>query len=270
MNFSDLIAAIAAVIALASLVYARRSATSSADSARAAARSAQADEIAAIQQAKNESDTGRVRVYVSLEAPRRWVLNYCGKEVSDLSPARFRSKIDFERNMLETSVRGIVVNEDNRTVVLGDSWACKGGSTPLWPESLPEPMKDHRGVRIPPGGVVIFESSIGAWTEVWRELWADDDLERLWSHGPSTSLYVWAAEEGDGPGYSTNERKQPASGWEIRIGIYDYALQPEPRDDLDSLIWRSRGRPSFIVTRFPFEPTPRTIHDLTNPDGHRS
>jgi hypothetical protein len=269
VNTSNLIAVLGAIIAVASLVYAHRSAAaaeqsarSSDDSAQAAIRSAHADEVAALEQVRSGTDSGRVKVYVSLENPQRWALDYYGKEIHDLSPFEFSSRGHFEGNRLETTVRGILVNEDVRTVVVGDRWACKGGSTSLWPEPIPEPMRDHRGVRIPPGSAVIFESSIGEWTEGWRKLWVENDLERLWSHGPSTSLHVWAAQEGDWLDYATDEHGHPASGLEIRIGVYDWAFEPRPKGDPDSLIWNVRGRPSFIVTRSPYRPAPRNVHEL--------
>lgn len=270
---SDVIALIAAAIAVASLLYARRSAMAAvhsakaaADSANAAARSADADELAAVQQARTEADSGRVKVYVSLERPQNWKLTYLGKEICDQHVFEFVDQADFEGNWLEAPVRGILVNEDARTIVVDDRWACVGGSTPLWPEPVPEPLADHRGVRVPPGGVVIFETTIGAWTERWRELWAQNNLEELWSRGPETSLRVWAAQEGDGGDYAAEERHSPPSGWEIRIGVYDWALQPMPKDDPGTLTWSLRGRPSFIVTRSPYRPTPQSIHELIRSD----
>ena len=53
-------------------------AQSSADSAQAAMRSADADELAALRQARNDTDSGRVKVYVSLGESQRWMLEYYG------------------------------------------------------------------------------------------------------------------------------------------------------------------------------------------------
>ncbi|MFI6742117.1 hypothetical protein ACIBI9_55215 [Nonomuraea sp. NPDC050451] len=274
MGPSDVIATVAAVIAVASLLYARRSAIaavhsakSSARSANAAARSADADELSAVQQARIETDSGRVKVYVSLEPAQPWELNYRGSLIYDLSPFEFTSEADFKRNWLQTPIRGILVNEDTRTVVIADRWSCRGGSTPLCREPIPEPMSDHRGVLVPPGDAVIFETAIGGWTERWRELWVEDNLEKLWSRGPSTTLRVWAAQEGDGVNYAAGDHQSPPSGWEIRIGVYDWALEPSPKEDPDSLTWYVRGTPSFIVTRSPYRPSPKSIHELTEPDN---
>ncbi|MFB4279138.1 hypothetical protein ACBJ59_27885 [Nonomuraea sp. MTCD27] len=269
MASSDVIAMIAAIIAVASLLYARRSAIAAvrsakaaADSAHAAARSVDADELAAVQQARTEADSGRVKVYVSLERSPGWRITYLGKEICDQYVFEFANQADFQGNWLEAPVRGILVNEDTRTIVVDDSWSCVGGSTPLWPDPLPEPIGDHRGVRVPPGGAVIIETTIGAWTERWRELWAGNDLDELWSRGPATSLRVWAAQEGDGVNYAAEDRHSPPSGWEIRIGVYDWAFEPRPKDDPDALTWSMRGKPSFIVTRSPYRPSPQSIHEL--------
>lgn len=273
MTVSDVIAMIASIIAVASLLYARRSAIAAthsakaaADSANAAARSADADELAAVQQARTEADSGRVKVYISLEHSQMWRLTYLGKVVDDQHVFEFANRADFEGNWLEAPVRGILVNEDARTVIVDDPSACVGGSTPLWPEPVPEPLADHRGVRVPPGGVVIIETAIGAWTEHWRELWIANDLKELWSHGPAAFLRVWAAQEGDGGDYAAEDRHSPPSGWQIRIGVYDWALQPRPKDDPDALTWCLRTKPSFIVTRAPYRPTPHSVHELMRSD----
>lgn len=130
-------------IAIVALVFARRSASAADKTAVAAALSASADEVGVLHQAYSGHGAGKVKVYVALEDfyPRWRLQGSVDNEArNDWSPVTLDNLDHANFCRVFAPVRGILVNEDSRTIIIRNKFELFGGHTPLLSDPVPDPV----------------------------------------------------------------------------------------------------------------------------------
>lgn len=224
MSPSDLIAFVAVMISIASLVYAKRSTKAAEDGVAIARkaeveanRSATAAELTALHEAQARHEDTALKVYIGFENPYpAWeAVDDDGSSWPDGEDWPLGSGIRNHRHMLRVGFRAILVNEDQRAIVVSGA-ALAGGETPLWPEPVAPPVEfDHRGrYLLRPGQAVLIDGRIEDTVHKWPQNWHPDDPDLL----PTVTLYLHAAQD--------HGASKPTAQT-ISIGVDDWPIQPE-------------------------------------------
>jgi hypothetical protein len=134
-----------------------------------AIRSARTTELALIHEAQKQFEERAPHIIIGIEQSPPSFVAY-DYEQNLLSEKKYFSRLNDSLCSIEATVKGILLNESDRSIVVGGA-KLFGGNSPLWKEAIPSPVKfDEMGFYlIGPDQAALFEWRAGNTVADWYD-----------------------------------------------------------------------------------------------------